>query len=96
MIHFAVFYSDFGIRGLWYCVAESSTMAVESFGEHVAWRRRFYRDIDCVPDYVEAFSMSATNCEPYGPAFHESRIVVDDYKPADNPPNPLAYLRCSR
>ena len=95
MIHFAVFYSDFGIRGLWYTLAESSTMAVESFHEHVAWRRRFHRDIDCIPDYVEAFSIPA-NSEPYGPAFHESRIVVNDYKPADNPPNPLAYLRFSR
>lgn len=95
MIHFAVFYSDFGIRGLWYCVAESSTAAYESFHEHVAWRRRFHRDIDCIPDYVEAFVIPV-NSEPYGAAFHESRIVVDDYKPVDNPPNPLAHLRHAR
>jgi len=111
MIHFAVFYSDLGIRGLWYCVAESSTAAYESFNAHVAWRRRYHRDIDCVPGYVEAFTVPI-NGEPYGPAFHESRIVVrapwdtteyascwivvDDYAPISPKSNPLAYLRFAR
>jgi len=111
MTHFVVRYFDLGIQGLWYCHTVDSAMAYDCFAEHVAWRRRYHRDIDCVPSHVEIIPMT-TDDESHGAPYHTSKvvvrsawdtteydpcwIVVDDYAPRENPPNPLAYLRFAR
>jgi hypothetical protein len=111
MIHYCVKYYDLGIQGLWYCHAVDSTMAHTMFVEHVGWRRRYHRDIDCIPDCVQLFALP-NDAESHGAPYHTSKVVVraawdvteydsswiviDDYASRDNPPNPLAYLRFSR